>query len=126
MARAYKNIEMEQMLIALEPLLKHKGIVGYAAARNTRILQAETFEYFQMRDGLVEKYGVPELDEEGNETGRMQLRFDSPNFPKYEREVSEYALIEHEPDLFLITYEQAIGELTGEEFLACDWMFREE
>ena len=43
----YSNAQMEQMLIALEPLLDRRDIVGYAAARNTRVLRAEALEYLK-------------------------------------------------------------------------------
>ena len=41
------------------PLLSHRDIVGYAAARNTRVLSRSLTEYTAFRDRLVEKYERP-------------------------------------------------------------------
>ena len=126
MQAKFKNIEMEQMLFALEKHLDRTDKIGYAAARNTRILRSETQEYFTRREELVEKYGEPQLDEQGNPTGLTELKFASPNFAKYAKEIEEWALIEHEPNLFKLPIEEAIGQLSGNELLELDWMFYEE
>lgn len=122
---AYKNIEMEQMLASLEKFLDRIDKIGYAAARNTRILRSETKEYFDRRQQLVEKYGKPQLDEEGNPTGLTELRFDSPEFLEYAKEIEEWALIEHSPNLFKLKFEEAIGQLSGSELLEIEWMFED-
>jgi len=124
-AKSYKNIEMEQMLTSLEKFLDRTDKIGYAAARNTRILRNETQEYFSRREQLVEKYGKPQLDGEGNPTGLTELRFDSPEFLEYAKEIEEWALIEHEPNLFKLKFEEAIGQLSGSELLEIEWMFED-
>lgn len=124
MAKAYKNIEMEQMIEAVKPLLARTDLVGYAAARNTRILMAETTEYRDLRQSLIMKYGAPEVGEDGSETGRYELRFDSPSWADYEQEVTEWAMLEHEPDLYRIPAKEAIGVLSGQEMLDIEWMLR--
>ena len=121
----YKNIEMEQMLAALEKHLGRTDKIGYAAARNTRILRNETHEYFERRKQLVEKYGSPQLDENGNPTGLTELRFDSPEFKEYAEEIGEWAIIEHAPNLFKLKFEEAIGNLSGTELLEIEWMFED-
>jgi len=126
MQAKFKNIEMEQMLSALEKHLDRTDKIGYAAARNTRILRTETQEYFTRREQLIEQYGAPQLGEDGKPTGLTELRFDSPNFAKYAEEIEEWALIEHEPKLFRLPIEEAIGQLSGNELLELDWMFYEE
>lgn len=122
MQTSFKNIEMERMLFTLEKYLDRTDKVGYAAAYNTRVLRFETQEYFDRREKLVEKYGEVQLDEDGNPTGLMELRFDSPKWPDYEREIEEWALIEHEPVLFRIPASEVIGKLSGTEILEIDWM----
>ena len=122
---SYKNIEMEQMLAALEKYLDRTDKIGYAAARNTRILRNETKEYFDRREQLVGKYGKAQTDESGNPTGVTELRFDSPEFIEYAREIEEWALIEHAPNIFKLKYEEAIGKLSGTQLLELDWMFED-
>lgn len=118
----YKNIEMEQMLVALEKHLGRTDVIGYAAARNTRILKAEAQEYFDLREKLVNEYGEMELDDDGNPTGCVSLKFSSPSFPKYSEEIQEWAEIEHEPCVFTISEDEVIGKLSGTEILEISWM----
>lgn len=119
------NAEMEQMLMALEPLLERRDIVGYAAARNTRVLRSEAMEYLNRRDELISKHGEPELNEDGMPTGRTQLRIGSEGYRSFCREIEMYANIKHRPNLFKIPYSEAIGKMTGTEILACEWMLVE-
>ena len=121
----YPNNDMEQMLEALKPLLERRDIIGYAAARNSRILRDELTEYAKVRDELVMKYGTPDTDEEGNPTGEVSLSFKSPDFPKFAEEIGRFATITHEPKLFLLKFEEAIGQLSGTELLAVEWMFED-
>lgn len=121
----YKNIEMEQMIDSLSKFLGRSDIIGYAAARNTRILRDEAQEYLKKRDELVGKYGRPKVDEEGNPTGLIELRIDSEAFAEYAREIEEFALIEHEVDLFKLNYEKAIDRISGADLLEIEWMFED-
>ena len=57
MKKTFNNLEMVAMVQELRPLLSHRDIVGYAAARNTRVLSRSLTEYTAFRDRLVEKYG---------------------------------------------------------------------
>lgn len=122
----YKNIEMEQMITALEPLLKRTDIIGYAAARNTRLLKNEVTEYMNRRNELVCKYGEPVKDENGAPTGAYQLKIYSANWKEYEAGIAEWALIEHECNLMTVKPEDVIGKLTGEEIFNIDWMIEKE
>ena len=117
---------MERMVGTLQKHLERRDIIGYAAARNTRILCNELKEYTERKDELVRKYGKPDLDADGNPTGSISLAFDSPEFAKFAEEIEQYATIEHSPNLMLIDYEKAIGILSGAEILELDWMFKEE
>lgn len=121
----YKNIEMERMAGTLRRHLDRQDIIGYAAARNTRILTNELQEYADIRNELVKKYGTAELDEDGEPTGVVEVKFDSEEFPKFIEELDDFAKIEHDPQLFKIKYEEAIGRLTGTELLELEWMFED-
>lgn len=118
----YKNIEMENMVSSLEPLLERRDILGYAAARNTRLLKTQAQEYFAIRDDLVLKYGKPQLDENGNETGQTELKIASPEFDQFLEELKPLMDIEHEVDIFKVPVKEAIGKLSGTEILELDWM----
>lgn len=118
----YTNEQMHQMLLSLEPLLERRDIVGYAAARNTRVLQAEAMEYLKRRDELIEKYGEPEFADNGTPTGRTQLQIDSDAYKRFADDLALYSNIKHRPLLFKIPYEEAIGKMSGTEILACEWM----
>lgn len=121
-----KNIQMESMIDLLEKYLDRRDLIGYAAARNTRILQSQSQEYFDRREELITKYGEPVVDEFGQKTGQYKLAFSSPKWPDYEKDITLYAMLEHEVDLFTIDYSEAIGILTGSELLELDWMFEEK
>ena len=121
----YTNAEMEKMLRSLEPLLERRDMIGYAAARNTRILREELIEYHAKRDELVLKYGENEKDENGNPTGQVFISLTSPKFSEFIDAISVFDSIEHEPEIFQIEYSEAIGVLSGTELLECEFMFKE-
>ena len=120
-----KNIEIEQMIDSILPLLDRKDIIGYAAARNVRIFRNTILEYTSKRDELINMYGEKELDDDGKETGRSFIKNTSPNIKTYAHEIAEYAIIEHEVTIFKIPYDKVIGELTGSEILEIDWMLED-
>lgn len=119
------NNQIMNRLEHLKRLLDHKDIVGYAAARNTRLLNEAALEFVQKRDELIMKYGDAVFDENGKETGEITLAFDSDNFPIFLEELKPYAEIEQEINLVTLKYEQAIGLLSGTELLELDWMFED-
>jgi hypothetical protein len=120
-----KNIEMEGMLAALEKHLARTDLIGYAAARNTRVLRDELLEYRQKRDELVCKHGEPQVDEKGRPTGVFAVDPESDGFGAFVDELNVIAGVEHEPRLFTIPFEEAIGRLSGSELLEIEWMFEE-
>lgn len=126
MKRTYKNWQMVDMLNKLQPLLSHRDKIGYAAARNHRRLSECLTEYTRFRNGLIEKYGEREIDENGNELPTVRLNVTSPEFKMFDEELAPYNEIEHEVDIFTLPYREAIGILSGEEILAIDWMLVDE
>lgn len=121
----YTNNDMEQMLAQVEKQLHRKDVIGYAAARNARILRDELSEYSKVRDELVMKYGEADLDEQGVPTGSVSLSLKSEKFPLFVEEIERFARIEHEPNLFKLKFEEAIGQLSGSELLEIEWMFED-
>lgn len=117
------NIEMERMLGSLAPLLSQRNMVGYAAARNTRILRDSLTEYTTMRDSLVERYGDPVTDDDGNFTGQVSIHPGTESFSKFAEDIEPFMGIVHDVDIYRISITEAIGRLSGEEILAAEWMF---
>lgn len=119
------NIKMEMMLEALKPILPHRDKIGYIAARNTRIINDTLTEYFVFKRDLISKYGEPDKDENGKETGTVSISPLSSNFEYFVKEFDTIKNIEHDVELMTIPYEEVIGLLNGEEILELDWMLTE-
>ena len=122
----HTNIEMEAMLAAAERHLDRRDMVGYAAARNTRVLADELREFHAFRDDLVREHGEKVLDADGNPTGNVELSPSMPGYGPFLAELGKLAGVEHDPKVFTIPYSEAIGVLSGTELLELDWMFHEE
>ena len=69
--RTYTNAAMDEMCDALKRHLGRTDILGYAAARNTRALANELFEYVGMRDELIKLQGEDQFGEDGDTTGHI-------------------------------------------------------
>ena len=50
------------------------------------------------------------------------LKMDSPNFQQFCDELAPFNEMEHEVELMMAKYDDAVGNLSGEEILAIDWM----
>ena len=121
MKKTLKNSSVAEMLQQLRPLLSHRDKIGYVAARNFRILSNSLTEYETIRRSLIEKYGTEETDPK---TGQpvISIKMDSPNFKQFCDELAPFNEMEHEIELIVAKYHDAIGCLTGEEILSIYWM----
>lgn len=117
------NAEMMGMLAALRPLLERTDMLGYAAARNTRLLKAACSEYLEMQERLIAELGEPETDDEGNPTGGFSIKFGSSAFAEFERAIGTFAPIEHGFEPWRIDPSEAVGRLSGTQLLGLEWMF---
>lgn len=124
MKKVLKNEEMLAMLHQLQPLLAHKDLCGYVAARNARILSECLIEYDQVRKDLIDRFGTETTDAN---TGMpsLAIKIGTPEFKSFCDALEPFNKIEHEVDLMMMKYEDTIGVLTGEEILAVDWMLEE-
>lgn len=124
MKKTLKNSSVAEMLQQLRPLLSHRDKIGYVAARNFRILSNSLTEYETVRRSLIEKYGTEETDPK---TGQpvISIKMDSPNFKQFCDELAPFNEMEHEIELMVAKYRDAIGCLTGEEILSIDWMLED-
>lgn len=118
-----KNAQMDAMIQSLRPHLGRRDVIGYAAARNTRVLTDAACEYLMRKDEVVREHGIAEMDADGNPTGRFVM--DVAGNEDAMRELEEWGAIEHEADLFTLKYDEAIGKLSGQELLSIDWMFED-
>ena len=53
------------------------------------------------------------------------VKVDSPNFQKFCDELAPFNEMEHEVELMIAKYTDAIGCLSGEEILGLDWMLED-
>ena len=123
MKKKLTNAQMSVMLRQLQPLLSHRDMIGYMAARNYRILSDSLTEYHAMRQKLIEKYGKELPDENG--VPMLQIKIGTEAFKSFSDEFAPFHKIEHEVELMIGKYSDAIGSLSGEEILAIDWMLED-
>ncbi len=123
MKKVLKNSSMVEMLRQLQPILSHRDKLGYVAARNYRTLSNSLIEYDTIRRSLIEKYGEEGKDRDGTPT--VSIKVGSPNFKMFCDELAPFNEMEHEVELMLAKYDDAVGCLTGEEILGVDWMLED-
>jgi len=121
----FSNARMSVMFESAKAFLGRKDIIGYACARNVRVLGNELTEYTRARNDLIEKYGKDVTDSDGNKTGQYSISVNSPSFVDFASELDKFSNIEHEVDIFKIGYDNVVGELSGEEILSIDWMLED-
>lgn len=124
MKKILKNEEMVAMLQQLQPLLSHKDMFGYVAARNTRILSECLTEYDQTRKDLIERFGTETTDTNTGITS-CAIKIGTSEFKSFCEALEPFNKIEHEVELMTMKYNDAIGVLSGEEILAIDWMLED-
>lgn len=125
MKKTLKNSEMDLMLRQLTPILSQRNRIGYAAARNYRILSESLIDYNRFKDELIDKYGEPDTAEDGTDLPTISIKIGSPNFKRFCDEMAVYNNISHEVELMVVKYEETIDILSGEEILAIGWMLED-
>ena len=104
------NEEMLQNIL-LTSRLKETHTLGYAIARNTRLLKETAKEYVDMHDKLIAEFTDPE-------TGRAKISNEV-----YKERLGEYMDIEHEFTPFKVTEEVfCSGNLTSQQMEKLFWM----
>lgn len=122
--KTLKNLDMINMVRQLQPLLSHRDLFGYAAARNTRILNEQLTEYNRVQQEMLERFGKEEPNGETGVTG-LVIKVGTPEFKQFCDAMEPFAEIEHEVELVIMKYEDTIGCLSGEEILAIEWMLED-
>ena len=112
------NVQMETAVRELSPLLERADMLGYAAARNTRLMRESLTEYIAEHDRLVRKHGM-------QRDGRYCIEPGGDEEAAFREELAPFAEVEHEIDVFRVPEESAIGVLTGRQFLSLSWMLED-
>lgn len=120
------NFQMEEYVNNLESFLDRNDIIGYAAARNTRILTEASSDYGRIKMQLLRKYGSPVKDEHGNDTDQIKITSDDEHFYEVAEQINLSGNISHEVTIYTISPNVVASELTGREILLIDWMLDEE
>lgn len=120
------NIEMERMLDALRPFMQRSDVIGYAAARNARILTDNLTEYAERKNEAVIEYGDKVFNEDGKFTGEYSIGPASEKYAEFEGALIEIASLKHDVCLYRIPFSKAIDNLSGEELFSIDFMFYDE
>ena len=116
------NKTMDEYLQALQLISgKVTGKFAYAVARNMRKLNDELVEYRRIKDNTIRTFGSE------NDSGAYQIEIGSEAFEKYVEEMKQYADIEHDVQLMLVSQEDLLKTtLNANEMLSVDFMIKED
>ena len=120
------NYQMDQYIFDLEPFLDRKDIIGYAAARNTRLLANASLDHVKIKTTLLQKYGKPVIDENGNKTDKLSISSDDEHYDEVATQIDISGSLVHEVTIYTIPATTVASELTGREILLIDWMLDDE
>ena len=116
------NFEMEHYISILSDFLDRADIIGYAAARNTRLLTEASLDHMRIKNELLRKYGSVVKDVDGNETNEIAITDNDEHFDDVKTQLDISGNTKHHVNLFMISYDDVINKLTGYEILSIDWM----
>lgn len=95
--------------------LDERGKLGYAIARNRRLLTEAATEFLQMKDKLIAQYGEPQ--------GSGSYRLTKEAQDKINSELAEFAGIEHEVNVMTVDEETFYsGGLSSQQMYDIWWM----
>lgn len=121
--KTLKNMEMVTMVRQLQPLLSHRDLFGYVAARNTRILNEQLTEYEKVQRDMLERFGTEKQGENG--MTELVIEVNTPEYQQFCEAMEPFVNIEHEVELMTMKYEETINCLSGQEILALEWMLED-
>lgn len=116
------NIKMNLYLSFLKSISnKVTGKLGYAVAKNMRKIASELIEFENIKNEYICEHGEKDKD------GVFTIKKDSNEYKAFLDYIEEYALIEHEVDIFEIDEEElAKSNLTAEEMLNLEFMIKKD
>ena len=110
------NAELEEMALSLAQHLDRTDRLGFAAARNTRLIRDALIDYRGKRDELVRKYG------EAGDDGNVSISPASNKWAQFVEELAPLSEIEIDVDVFTVDEDDLVGKITGSQVLEIDWM----
>lgn len=119
------NARMAYLIELCERYVDYKGKLGYACARNMRMLTNASQEFLATKNKLIERYGEVELDDQGDETGRVKINTDSQHWDDFVAEIEPLETIEHSVEIMKVEADEVIEQLTGREIMALGWMIED-
>lgn len=114
------NIELDQMLSALEPLLDRKGVLGMVVANNVRTIRDTIQEFTAKKEELIRKYGTD------NGSGTIYLDPGSPNLHQFLDELEPYSAVMHDVKFVTVPVRDVMNDLSGREILTLDFMLEDD
>lgn len=113
----FTNEQMFRCIVAMHDL-HETGKLGYAIARNMRKMMDAAKEYLDIREEVLKKYGTDKGD------GRYLIP--QENTEAFWNEISQYATIEHDVDVFHVSADEFMsGGMDSEQMFILDWMVEE-
>ncbi len=114
----YKTSDLIKMRNDLDDMLPKTDVIGFAAAKNARVLDAELSTFNKKRDELIRELG--EEDEENS--GSYSIQPNTEAYSEFAKRLMEYAEVECEVSICTIAASKAEGKLSGSEMLKVEWM----
>lgn len=111
------NHQADQYLESLSKHLDVSGKIGYAIARNFRVLRDNCTEYYDKRYSIIDKYGTKQPDSEEKE-----VKPDNPNYSIVKQEIDDLRKIKHEVTICFVEYDQILESFTARDILDLEWM----
>lgn len=116
-----RNDQLAAFEETCERHLGDKGVLGYACARNARMMTFANAEYIQARAAAIRRHGDEVRNDKGRVTGHT-ISPESEGWDAYREEMAPLDAMEHEVDVVRVPAVDLIGELSGAEMLALDFM----
>ena len=117
--------EIEDNANVLTKYLDRVDIVGYACARNSRVLDNELKDFNNFKNDFLLQYGHKELDANGVETGVVSLDQTDEQYNNAIKEYQKVLALDRVLPIIKIKYSDVIGLLSGNEILQLDWMLED-
>lgn len=110
----------EKMLDSVTVLsqAQEKGMLGYAIAKNLRLLVDETREFSQKREELIREHGIALGDDKYQLPPENAAKFYEAIRP-YSELTADVAVMQVSPEVFYG------GNLTSQQMFILDWMVKE-
>lgn len=116
----YTNAQLERMMASASAHLERRDLIGYVCARNYRAISDAIVDYLAMKNALLHEYGKTD--------GIGKMPYIDPSMSGYAEFIARYepiANVEQDVTIMPLRYTDVVGELTGQEILAIDWMLED-